>query len=172
MRLAEAALQAFGRRYARPFAARPAAARRLARRSTARAALAGRARHRGLLEFSQWLERLPARWRLAGDCSERAGHATIRNGAARCGAAVGRFRHGEPTDVRRSDNADQYRYSFDMLGEAALTYPGLQCLPEPSKAAIEAVALSRRGSPVDGEHLINRRRRCTHVTNNNLPQLR
>ena len=133
------------------------------------AALASR-----LLEFSQWLERLADGGSL-GDWFERAGHATIRNGARRAVALLSAdFVLGETIGqaLLASDNADQYRYSFDMLGEAALTYPDASAYFEAYKGAIEAVALSRRGSPADKSVSIKLSALHPRYEWRNLPQLR
>lgn len=104
-----------------------------------------------LLEFSQWLERVGDAGRL-GDWMQQVGLASIRNGARKAVALLSAdFVIGEDIDqaLLVSDNASQYRYSFDMLGEAALTYPDAAAYFDAYRRAIEAVALSRRAGVQD-----------------------
>ncbi len=104
-----------------------------------------------LLEFCQWLAHAGDAGRL-GEWLLEAGQASIRTGARKAVAALSAdFVIGQTIEqaLLTADNAGQHRYSFDMLGEAALTYPDAAAYFEAYRQAIQAVALSRRADRQD-----------------------
>lgn len=87
-----------------------------------------------------------------GDWLTSLGHASMRQVARKVVEALSvDFVIGETIEqaLANSDNATRYRYSFDMLGEAALSYADAQSYFLAYRHAILAVAQSPRSAAID-----------------------